>query len=164
MTDSNSQQSSAQSNEPRDDGRERAFRIAVQIAISAVAITVLVMRQRFPNFPADNITLALVVIAFIPWLGLLFKSLEIKGLGKVEFLERKVNRLEQQTNALTENSSLAAGAATILVAGKAGAVGLEADGEKTLLDLAKKYVELRKTMPSGWQRTSELTKVFGQMT
>jgi hypothetical protein len=73
-----------------------------------------------------------------------------------------VKTLEEQQKASTENSNLAAGAATELLR-KKGALALETDGEKTFTDLAKKYVELRRTMPSGWQRTAEMTKLFGQM-
>lgn len=177
MDTSDTRRSSAQANRPEDDShanepatssgspddrREQAGRTAVQIAITAIAIAALVLRQVLPNFHADNITLALVVIAFLPWLGLVFKSFEVPGLGKVEFLERKVRTLEEQQRVSNENSSLAAGAASILVAGKAGAA-LEADGGQTLSNLANKYDEMRRTMPSGWQRTSELAKVFGQM-
>lgn len=57
----------------------------IQIAISAVAVVIIVVHLVWPKVAIDGITLALLVIAIVPWLAPLFKSLEFPGGWKVEF-------------------------------------------------------------------------------
>ncbi len=47
----------------------------IQIAISAVAVVIIVVHLVWPKVAIDGITLALLVIAIVPWLAPLFKSL-----------------------------------------------------------------------------------------
>ncbi|MFZ3382606.1 MAG: hypothetical protein WA144_01645 [Candidatus Methanoperedens sp.] len=51
----------------------------------------------FPNLSIDAITLALFLVAIIPWLAPLFKSLELPGGWKVEFqeLEKAKDKVEK---------------------------------------------------------------------
>lgn len=156
-----------EADKPPEDESQQKWRMATQIAISATALAFLVLHSRFPSFATDKTGLALVVIAFLPWLGLVFKSLEITGLGKIEFLQREIKNIKaevgavkDETRANTEKSSFASGAAARVVSG----AGDSAESKKILLDLAKKYAELRDQMPRGWKRTAEFTRLFGQMT
>ena len=55
--------------------------------ISIFAILVAVVHLVWPALTIDSITIALIVIAIIPWLGSLFKSLEFPGGLKVEYHE-----------------------------------------------------------------------------
>ena len=60
---------------------------SIQIAISIVAVVVAILHLVFPNLAIDAITLTLVVLAVVPWLAPLFKSLELPGGWKLEFQE-----------------------------------------------------------------------------
>jgi len=57
----------------------------LQIIISVGALLIAVTHMIWPSIKIDLITVTLVVIAIIPWLTPLFKSLEFPGGWKVEF-------------------------------------------------------------------------------
>ena len=59
------------------------FRLQIIITIGALMIGILHMI--YPNIVIDAITISLIVIAIVHWLGILFKSLELPGGLKVEY-------------------------------------------------------------------------------
>lgn len=69
----------------------------IQVVISLVAVTIAVLHSWFPSITIDAITVTLIGIAVLPWLGPLFKSVEIPGGVKVEFqeLEKARKRVEE---------------------------------------------------------------------
>ena len=71
----------------------RPVQITVSIAASLLALVHIV----WPNLTIDAVTVTLVIIAVVPWLVPLFKSLELPGGWKVEFrdLERTKVRAEE---------------------------------------------------------------------
>lgn len=56
-------------------------------AVTLCALILAIAHLIWPNIAIDAITLALVVIAILPWLAPLVKSLELPGGWKVEFQE-----------------------------------------------------------------------------
>ena len=76
----------------RDSTQQKALRQAV----SLVALILALVHLMWPNLAIDEITLALIIIAILPWLAPLIKSVEIPGWGKVEFqeLENVASRAE----------------------------------------------------------------------
>ena len=69
-----------------------------QIGISTFAILVAILHVLRPDLTIDTITLALIVVAIIPWLAPLFKSLELPGGWKFEFqdaLQRAENKVSE---------------------------------------------------------------------
>jgi hypothetical protein len=58
-----------------------------QISITLVALVVAIVHVAFPNVTMDAITVFLLVVALLPWLIPLVKSLEFPGGWKVEFQE-----------------------------------------------------------------------------
>jgi hypothetical protein len=58
-------------------------------AISFIAVAVAVAHAIWPHVPIDGITLLALVVAVLPWLQPLFKSVELPGGLKVEFQEVK---------------------------------------------------------------------------
>ena len=56
-----------------------------QVAITLVAVIVAAGHLIWPNLSIDGITLALILMALIPWTLPLFKSVELPGGVKVEF-------------------------------------------------------------------------------
>lgn len=68
----------------------------VQVVISCVAFAIATLHMVWPSLNIDSITIALLIVAVLPWFGQLFKSLEFPGGWKVEFkefaqAERKAN-------------------------------------------------------------------------
>lgn len=70
---------------------------AIQIIITVVAVLVAVGHTWLPQIKIDAITVTLLGIAVLPWLGSLFKSVELPGGVKVEYqeLERAGKKVEE---------------------------------------------------------------------
>lgn len=67
------------------------------ITMSVVAIGVVVLRIRYPDvFKLDAISVVLIVLAILPWLRSIVKSVEVAGLGKLELqdVENAARRVE----------------------------------------------------------------------
>lgn len=60
----------------------------IQLSITLGALVVALVHVRFPSVTIDSITVSLIVIAILPWLAPLFRSVELPGGLKVEFQER----------------------------------------------------------------------------
>jgi hypothetical protein len=65
--------------------------------VTLVALALALVHLRWPSLAIDAITVTLLIAAVLPWLGPLFKSLELPGGWKVEFqdLQRTAERAEQ---------------------------------------------------------------------
>jgi uncharacterized protein YecT (DUF1311 family) len=61
----------------------------IQILITLSALLVGLLHIIFPNFKIDAISITLIIIAIIPWLAPLFKSVELPGGLKVVFQDFK---------------------------------------------------------------------------
>jgi hypothetical protein len=128
----------------------------------------------------DSIVVALLVIAIIPWLGLIFKSVEIPGLFKGEFQEMArtvhshskeidrnsekidtvetaiANEIEDSRGTLQEASNAAPAHPPVnFVPGQ--------DPKQRLEALIKKYNDIRDTQPAGSARTLAMTAVIQEM-
>lgn len=70
---------------------------AIQIIITAIAALLAVGHAWLPEIKIDAITVTLLGIAVLPWLGPLFKSVELPGGVKVEYqeLERAGKKVEE---------------------------------------------------------------------
>jgi hypothetical protein len=60
--------------------------------ISAVALCLAILHMVRPRLNIDGVTVVLIAVAALPWLGQVFKAIELPGLGRVEYQE-----LRQQT-------------------------------------------------------------------
>ncbi len=58
-----------------------------QISISIVALVIIAIHLGWPAINIDSITLILLIVAIVPWLAQLFKSVEFPGGWKIEFKE-----------------------------------------------------------------------------
>jgi hypothetical protein len=74
----------------------------IQLIITISAILIALGHVLFPSVAIDIITLSLIALATVPWLGQSFKSVELPGGVKVEFKEL------QQARDLAEKSGLLA--------------------------------------------------------
>jgi len=75
---------------------ENARLILTSVLITLVALGLLGLHMVCPARQIDNVAVALLVVAIIPWLGPLFKTIEVPGLGKVEFKEIKEQLAQTQ--------------------------------------------------------------------
>jgi len=69
----------------------------IQISITIASILIIGAHVIWPSLKIDAITLTLIIVAIIPWLAPLFKSLELPGGLKFEFQELK--RVEKEAKA-----------------------------------------------------------------
>ena len=76
----------------------------IQVAISAVSIVVIGVHLIWPNVSIDTTTLTLLIVAIVPWLAPLFKSLEIPGGLKFEFQELEKTKQEAEAAGLIEKT------------------------------------------------------------
>lgn len=59
----------------------------IKSLITIGALFIILIHVRWPTLSIDGITITLLIIAIIPWLGLIFKSLEFPGGWKIEYQE-----------------------------------------------------------------------------
>jgi hypothetical protein len=57
----------------------------VRLVVTLAALVLALVHILFPKIAIDGVALVLIVIAVVPWLAPLFKSLELPGGWKVEF-------------------------------------------------------------------------------
>lgn len=70
---------------------------SLHITISVLALLLALGHLLYPSVRIDAVTLALLVIAILPWLGSVFRSVELPGGLKVEYkeLEKAKEKAEQ---------------------------------------------------------------------
>jgi len=117
--------------------------LRVQISITALAVVVIIVHLIWPSLSIDWITLALLVVAILPWLAPLFKSVEFPGGWKIEFQEL------QKAKENADKAGLLAPLSTVAVAPEysfqviadddpnLALAGLRIEIEKRLLQLAE---------------------------
>jgi hypothetical protein len=75
--------------------------MAMRVMITAIALTLLLAHRHAPWFNTkDNFEIALGIVAVLPWLNTIFKSVEIPGVGKFELQEIK-KQLNEQSDKIT---------------------------------------------------------------
>lgn len=121
--------------------------------VSCVAIAVAVAHVVAPDLKIDNVTVALLVVAIVPWLRDLLNSIELPGGFKVEFkaVEQRIEAAERVADAALVGS---------------GDDLPETDDATALEDvrkLAAEYLEVRRSMRSGPARTQRQTGIFGRL-
>jgi hypothetical protein len=61
----------------------------LRAAISVFAIGFIVVHLVYPDISIDQITITLFIVAIVPWLSSIFKSLDLPGVGKMEYQQFK---------------------------------------------------------------------------
>jgi hypothetical protein len=64
----------------------------LQYIISATGVILAIIHLLFPSISIDAVTLGLIILAVIPWLTPIFKSVELPGGWKIEFQEFQKTR------------------------------------------------------------------------
>lgn len=121
----------------------------IQISITIAALIVLIIHIFHPSINIDVIALTLIIIAMIPWMIPLLKSLELPGGIKFEFQElEKVTEEAEEAGLLSKTSSKIKsdyGFMSLIESSPGLALaGLRIELEKSLRNLAEKEnVKLR---------------------
>ena len=61
----------------------------IQFSITGISIVLVIIHLKFPELKIDAISVTLFIIAILPWVSPLFKSIELPGGIKVEFKDLK---------------------------------------------------------------------------
>jgi hypothetical protein len=73
-----------------------------RLAVSVVGVGVAAVHAVFPSVVPDAIGAAFLLFAAVPWLSWLLKSLEVTGIGKVEF--RELQRETEEAKGAAESA------------------------------------------------------------
>jgi hypothetical protein len=135
------------------------------VGVSTVALIAAVAHVVWPGIKVDTITVLLLVVALVPWLGDLLDSIELPGGWKVKYraleerqesVERAAAQADARAVEATSTAQVAIGAAQTIDPAAAPAT------METVRLLAEEYHRLR-AQPRTQARTSDLDRLFGAM-
>jgi hypothetical protein len=154
----------------------------VAIVISLAATVAALLRIAYPDLKIDAVTLGLGILAVLPWLAPLFKSVKLPGGWELVFqdIQRQVTDIKgqvQETKGAAANAEHLAqaafsGATTHLPAADNREQARQPEGRRAaatpsryeeLMRLADAYNHIRKTQRGGNERTEAMTGVVTQM-
>jgi len=140
------------------------YDIIAGAVVTAIALAALVAHRYFSWCAAhDRFETVMLVVAFIPWAGLFFKSVDITGLGKVELreLRKQVEENRGAVASLEQRADAVTGSAIERVTTKS--VASDRDPVAELESLGRHYVETRLELRPGDERTAAMSAIFGKM-
>ncbi|MGW3355700.1 hypothetical protein ACWDFL_09795 [Streptomyces bungoensis] len=128
-------------------------RRAGAVVLTCVGTGLAVVHVLAPDLRIDGVTVMLLVVAVVPWLGELFRSIEVPGIGRIEFrdIERRIEAVQRTANAALVGDGPGDGAVDDTAA--MGAVR----------ELAAEYVNVRLRLRSGPARNHRMDQVFTRM-
>ncbi|TIY08214.1 MAG: hypothetical protein E5V18_06875 [Mesorhizobium sp.] len=139
----------------------------LRVAITIGALVAILLRLVFPTLfeRIDFVTVALLVVASIPWLSPFVSKISIPGVIEAELRELK-REFQETKEEVASVSEIALRSQDIVLL--SGAEATEDASKQTgspelLVELAKEYVSIRGSMPSGSLRTSAMDELFGRM-
>ncbi len=132
------------------------MRVIVTVAACTIALAHIVR----PAINIDAVTSAFLVLALLPWLAPLVKSVELPGGFKVQLQEIKAQAIEAKNAAYsaTRQAEVVLVAATATDSQQKGG-----DPDDALANLAAEYDHIRESEPHGPKRTAAMTGVVGRM-
>lgn len=142
------------------ESHERGARVA-KILVTLGASLALVLHLASPALRLDTVAIILLGIAVIPWLDVVFESIDTPFGGvKYRTLTQRIDQLTGESAALRKVQEANEARERIEHA------GADADPSDRLNALAAEYSKLRDVqegMPSGAERTRAMTTIMGQM-
>jgi hypothetical protein len=139
--------------------------LITRILITLFALGGIIVHGWTPAIVVDAVTLGLVVVAVVPWLAPIVKSVELPGGFKFELkeVERKVEELKGATESASRKAETALSFSGMSATTRQAAFPKNAVSEPEVLELAAQYNEIRRTQASGWSRTQAMADLFGEM-
>lgn len=122
------------------------------VAITGAAVAFGVVHAIWPHLKIDSVTVVMVVIALVPWIGGIVQNIELPGGFKVGLREA-----QQAAAAARAQAEQATSTATVALS------AVTASGSQSVDELVAEYERIRAELPSGSKRTNALDKVVGQL-
>ncbi len=124
-------------------------RRAVALLVTCAGVGAAVLHVLAPGLRIDGIVVMLLAIAAVPWLGELFRSIEVPGFARIEFrdIERRIDDVRRTANAALAGDGPADDAAAW------DAVG----------GLAAEYVNVRLQQAGSAARTQRMDRIFARL-
>jgi hypothetical protein len=132
-------------------------------AIGAMAVHVI-----WPDLKIDGITVVLLVVAVLPWLGDLFTSIELPGGTRLEYkqLEERIEATEERATHLRNEVDGVAATARVALSAAGSADWIEPDDARArdaVERLIAEYVRVRMSVPSSPARTAHQERIFAEL-
>jgi hypothetical protein len=134
----------------------------LRAAVTVAALAAAAVHVNFPSVVPDAITAGFLLLAFLPWLASLVKTVEVPGVGKIELreVERQAEEAKGAAVSAAQKADLALAGLGVLTP-ETGQLANQAHGR--LSALAGEYNQIRSTQRSGPARTSAMTTIVSQM-
>ncbi|MEU0840051.1 hypothetical protein ABZ370_11325 [Streptomyces sp. NPDC005962] len=134
--------------------RNRAWRRhLIAAAVSCLALGVAFAHLVAPDLKIDNVTVALLVIAVVPWLRDLFTSIELPGGLRVEF--RDVEQRIEAAEAMAD--------AALVGGGEGPGETDDPTARDEVRRLAAEYLSVRESMRAGSARTQRMNGILARL-
>jgi hypothetical protein len=136
----------------------------IRLVISITALLIAVIHLNFPSH-MDLIMIGLLVVAIVPWLSPVVKSIEVAGWGKLEFqeLSRRVEAAEGAAESAGKKAELAISPISPALISEREIL-VETENSRAELEAqVAEYNKIRDTMEAGSARTTAMTGVVRKM-
>ena len=136
--------------------------ILLRCIVTFIALAGATLHVLLPSVEIDSVTGGFLIIAFLPWLAPIIKSVKIPIIGEIDFrdLERKIDEVKGAALSADHKAEFAIATGNEMAVEKA----LPTLQQKSQLDaLAAEYKKIRESQRSGTARTSALTKLVSRM-
>jgi hypothetical protein len=122
------------------------------VAVSLVAALAIAVHLIWPGLKIDAVVVALLLFGSLPWLRGIVQSISLPGGPSIDLRNyRVIAREERQTTD------------AVRVAGSAVDAGSVNERTREIQQQAERYEAIRREMPSGSQRTSEMGRIARQI-
>ncbi|MER9407369.1 hypothetical protein NKI36_25385 [Mesorhizobium caraganae] len=138
----------------------------LQIGITISALIAILLRLIFPTLfeRIDFVSVALLVVAAIPWVSPLISKISIPGVIEAELRELKREFEETKEEAASASEIALRSQNIALLSTTEVKDGRSSRGSSAkLVSLAKEYTAVRASMPGNPLRTSRMDELFGKM-
>jgi hypothetical protein len=149
----------------------------VSLVITVAAVIVAVIHIAYPGLSIDQVIIGLGILAILPWLAYLFKSVKLPGGYELVFqdIQRQVIEAkgvaQEAKGAAADAGQLAqaafSGTNANLATAESAALRSQAEGASAEAEswqtLAGRYNEIRKNQKSGAARTEAMTELVTEM-
>ena len=134
----------------------------IQFSITGTAIALSITHLKYPELKIDSISIFLLIIAILPWLSPLFKSIELPGGLKVEFQELKNAEEKAKKAGLIKDTPVRNEVkySFITVASidpNLALAGLRIEIEKSLIQICERH-----NIPTGRQGVGQLMRILAE--
>jgi hypothetical protein len=148
--------------------------VVLATVVTVAGLTGAVIHMIEPDLTVDSIVVSLLVIAIAPWLGLIFKSLEVPGVGKGEFrdliqktvkeeVDKRVDIVDTGVEAAVQDAQNEFSKSEKEKYVKRQEEGRPKPPRQQLDELIREYNLARSSEAPGSQRTSHMTRIVRDM-